>query len=146
MLQVVHLDTGLVATGATILPFDNTIPQNTEGDQYMSLAITPKSPNSTLVINVVAHVANDTNSLIAAALFRDSTVGAVGVGYLRIANVNFLGLISYSVKVASSSIAATTFKIRIGSDSGTNTFNGSGGVQYFGGVASSSIRITEIGP
>jgi hypothetical protein len=43
ILQVQRTDTGVVATGTTLIPFDNTPPQNTEGDQYMSQAITPSS-------------------------------------------------------------------------------------------------------
>jgi hypothetical protein len=41
LLQVVNTTTGAVATGTTVMPFDDTIPQSGEGDQYMSLAITP---------------------------------------------------------------------------------------------------------
>src|SRR5258708_5751039 len=40
--QVVNTETGAVATGTTTLPGAvDTIPTNTQGDQYMSLAITP---------------------------------------------------------------------------------------------------------
>ena len=35
LLQQVNFQSGAVATGTTIFPEDDTIPQNTEGDQYM---------------------------------------------------------------------------------------------------------------
>ena len=36
VVQTVHTQDGEVATGTTNLPFDDTIPQNTEGDEYMT--------------------------------------------------------------------------------------------------------------
>jgi hypothetical protein len=43
-------ETGAVATGTTQIPIDDTIPQNTEGDQYLSLAITPTNALSTFKV------------------------------------------------------------------------------------------------
>ncbi len=79
--QVVSTITGAVATGATVLPVDDTIPQNNEGDQYMSLAITPKSATSTLVIEVVCNGSSSAagGNYISAALFQDSTANALAV-------------------------------------------------------------------
>ena len=46
LLQTVSYQTGAVATGTTIIPFDDTIPQITEGNEFMTLAITPRSATS----------------------------------------------------------------------------------------------------
>ena len=43
VVQVVSTGFSAVATGATILPGDDTIPQITEGVEFMTQAITPKS-------------------------------------------------------------------------------------------------------
>jgi len=40
--------------------------------------------------------------------------------------------------------SATTFKFRVGINSGTFTFNGYSGGRKLGGVAASSMTITEI--
>ncbi len=56
--QIVNFETGAVATGTTQIPFDDTIPQNTEGDQYMQLQISPVNSSSTLLIDVVAYLSN----------------------------------------------------------------------------------------
>jgi hypothetical protein len=40
VIQVVHVQDGAYASGTTTIPLDNTIPQNTEGTEFMSLAIT----------------------------------------------------------------------------------------------------------
>ena len=43
VLQVVQTQTGAVATTTVTIPFDDTIPQITEGAEFITLAITPKS-------------------------------------------------------------------------------------------------------
>ncbi len=48
----VTTQTGTVATGTTVIPADNTIPQITEGVEFMTLAFTPKIATSRLEIEV----------------------------------------------------------------------------------------------
>jgi hypothetical protein len=52
VISQVETFTGAVATGTTVLPSDDTIPQITEGDQYMTQAIIPTSAAN--VLNVEA--------------------------------------------------------------------------------------------
>ena len=52
-IQIVNTPNGSVATGTTTIPFDDTIPQNTEGNEYMTCAITPTNASSTLEIDVL---------------------------------------------------------------------------------------------
>lgn len=145
ILQVVHTPFSAVATGTTIIPLDDTIPQITEGDQYMSQAITPLSSTSTLMVDVI-YLANSTvASWMTGAVFRDATAGSVGAATAYRGTATAGVTTTFSVKVTSASIALTTFYVRIGADvAGTTTFNGLSGGRLFGGVAASSIRITEI--
>ena len=147
VVQVVSTDSGAVATGTTTIPYDDTIPQITEGDQYMTLAITPKIASSTLVIEVVFHGTNSdtTDRRLTAALFRDATANAIGVSSTTYSSVNQFEGIQFSVAAAAVSTVATTFRVRAGlAIAGTTTFNGSVSARRFGGVLSSSIRITEV--
>jgi hypothetical protein len=147
VVQVANTQTGAVATGTTVLPYDDTIPQNTEGDQYMSLAITPKSTTNKLRIDVVIQVAHSVSSaLLIAALFQDSTAGALAaVTATQTANVNQPLHLRFSHYMTAGTTSATTFKVRAGSSSaGTTTFNGSNSARIMGGVMASSITITEI--
>lgn len=144
--QIVSSVSGAVATGTTAMPWDDTIPLNTEGDQYMSLAITPKSATSTLLIQVVGVFASSVSDVMVMALFRDSTANALAAvpSHDIAANVN--NLIPLNYKMTSGTTSATTFKIRAGTNgAGTTTFNGSGAGRKLGGVAASSIIIMEIG-
>lgn len=127
------------ATGTTLIPYDNTIPQNTEGNQYMSLSITPLSSSSVLRISVVGLFTNSVNNNLAMAIFRDSTANAVAATVVyNVAGGNVI--LPAQTVVNSSSTSATTFTVRAGGSlAGTTTFNGS----LFGGVANSSIFIEE---
>lgn len=143
-IQHVSTQTGAVATGTTTIPIDDTIPQNTEGDQYMSLAITPTSATNKLVIDVVVNMSTSGGVATAvAALFQDSTVGAlaaVGVALLD----NRIIQLKYSHVMTAGTTSATTFKVRAGSSAaGTTTFNGAASARLLGGVIASSINIYE---
>lgn len=145
--QVVQTASGAVSTGTTVLPADDTIPQNTEGDQYLSRAITPSNASSTLIIDVTVYVSTSATGFMSAALFQDSTAGALAVGSVYTADLGAFRLISFRHKMAAGTTSATTFKVRVGNSSaGTTTFNGTSGSRAFGGVMSSSITITEILP
>lgn len=145
VVQVVNTTDGAVATGTTTIPYDDTIPQNTEGDQYMTLAITPKATTNKLIIDVVVYVSNSSAGQYTAALFQDSTAGALAIGDTYQSNAQGLSVLVFRHYMTAGTTSATTFKVRAGCNvAGTTTFNGSGGARKFGGVFSSSITITEV--
>ncbi|WP_341918697.1 hypothetical protein [Polaromonas sp. YR568] len=146
--QVQTLATGALATGTTVIPFDDTIPQNTEGDQYMSLAITPQNASSTLEIDVVIYISSGSAvGQSIAALFQDSTAGALkAMASQQFASGQPAPIVFKHVMTAGTT-SATTFKVRAGPPSAaTMTFNGSAGARQFGGVMASSITIKEYLP
>jgi hypothetical protein len=146
LIQVVNTETGAVATGTTVIPFDDTIPQNTEGDQYMSLAITPTSATNILQIDVVVFISCLTGIRnLCAALFQDTTANALACGQAVVPTGGYTMNISFRHYMTAGTTSATTFKVRAGVDtSGTCTFNGSSGARKYGGVQASSITISEI--
>ena len=149
VVQVVNVQDGAVATGTTTMPVDDTVPQNTEGDEYMALAITPKNTNNTLIIEAIVHITGTVaaNQIFGVALFQDATAGALAVGHQAesSATTGVVQNIKFNHKMTAGTTSATTFKIRAGDTAaGTTTFNGSGGGRRFGGVLASSITITEI--
>lgn len=144
IVQVVNTVTGAVATGSTVIPFDDTIPQNTEGDQYMSLAITPKSATNLLRIDVTFNCAVSALAQVCVALFQDTTANALAaMTPSRIESAGVQTSCTFTYWMTAGTTSATTFKVRAGPSTGTITFNGSGGARRFGGVMASSIVITE---
>jgi hypothetical protein len=147
VLQTVSTQTGALATGTTVIPTDNTIPQSGEGDQYMSLAITPLSATSKLHITVTWIGTSSAITNLIVALFRDATANALAAGWLTIPTANYTGTCSFTHVVTSGSTSATTFKVRAGGGAAsTTTFNGSASTAFFGGVLASSIVIREVLP
>ena len=145
VIQVVNFQTGAMATGTTVIPFDTTIPQITEGDEYMTLAITPTSATNILLIESVAQVANDTSSVkIGVALFVGTTANALASTLFRGSQVgNNSAAVAFTHKMTAGVETALTFRIRIGAGAAsTTTFNGIAGASY-GGTIASSITITE---
>lgn len=144
--NTVYYSTGAVATGTTQIPYDDTIPQNTEGDQYMELNFVPTNVNNKLLIQVTAFASHSGSYTMVYALFQDSTANALAAvlqDHETSTTVGGSRTFSHSMKAGTTSL--TTFKVRIGgTGAGTTTFNGDGGARKLGGVMSSSIMITEI--
>ena len=145
--QIVNITTGALASGTTIIPADDTIPQQTEGDQYMSLAITPTNANSTLVVTVYAQISSGASAYHTSALFRGSAANAVASALVFITAPNDIQILTFSHHTSAIDTALTTFKFRSGSQVATTTaFNGFSTVRVHGGVVASSITITEYLP
>jgi hypothetical protein len=147
--QIVTSQLGTVATGTTVIPDDNTIPQNTEGDQYLSLSITPSNASSTLEIDVSLQVCPGTAAAYAiVALFQDSTANALAaVKTISTAGTTGIAEVTFKHVMTAGTTSATTFKVRAGQTlAGTLTINGIASTQYLGGVMASRITIKEILP
>lgn len=144
VVQEVYIQTGEVATGTTTIPIDDTIPQNTEGTQLMTLAITPTNASNRLLIEAIVHLSPSVNAYVTTALFKDSEANALAAMFhAQNANTQNGQIVRHEMTAGSTS--AMTFKIRAGlHTAGTITFNGEGGARKLGGVLASSIRIKEI--
>ena len=144
----VNVQDGEVATGTTAMVWDDTKPQNTEGDEYMTLAYTPTDAANKLKIEVVVFCStNATNRELIAALFQDSTVDALATGAENGLVGDGLTCIKFTHTMVAGTTSATTFKIRGGQTAAqTFTFNGESSARLFGGTLPSSITITEVQP
>lgn len=148
LVQRVYTSDAAVATGTTVMPDDDTIPQNTEGDQYMSLSITPTSASNRLRIYVKAYLSQSTGTHMTYALFQDTTANALTAGmYYNTTNGRILGPAILMYEMAAGTTSSTTFKFRAGDNTaGTTTFNGESGARLLGGVCNSVMIIEEIIP
>lgn len=145
MVQQVSSISGAVQTGTTVIPYDDTIPQNTEGDEYYTVAITPTSATNKLVIEVTVQIENSGGGAMVAALFQDSTADALAAGTDHSSSAGRTQQITFTHVMTTGTTSATTFKVRAGSsNAGTTTINGAGGARRLGGVLLSGITITEL--
>lgn len=136
---------GAYASGSTAIPLDDTIPQITEGTQFMTQAITPVSSGNILEIEHVGNYVTGTGASLNVAMFQDATANALGVWGGDGANALFLEAIPCRHRMVAGTTISTTFRMRAGTNSGVlSEFNGRSGARLMGGALSSSMKITEI--
>lgn len=145
-VQVVSTQSGAVATGTTIMPLDDTIPQITGGNEYLTASITPTSATNFLEIEVHMLLATSAASgFMTAALFQDATANALAAAVQWASTAGGIVHVSFKHRMLAGTTSATTFRARAGGHSaGTTTFNGWGGNRMFGGVMASSITVKEL--
>jgi hypothetical protein len=146
VLQVQMTESGALATSSAIIPLDDTIPQITEGTEYMTVTITPTSASSTLYIQVTMMISNSGPNYRTIALFQDSTANALAsVG--TAASANWPVVQTFTHKMTAGTTSATTFRVRYGTDtSSTNTVSGVNGNRFFGNTIANSVMVTEVAP
>lgn len=146
VIQTKTVRDGAFQTGTTILPFDDTIPQNTDGNNFLSISITPKSTSSKIIVEAIINLGFNGSTDLSGALFLSGQLNAldakstfVGTGSTQVVSL------ALSAEYANTTLVAKTFDLHGGgSNAGTCYFNGSDGVRKFGGVYYSSIKVTEV--
>ena len=116
---------GGVVTGTTVIPDDDTIPVNTEGDLYLTVTITPNNTANILTIEVVLYMANNGSTSCMGALFQDSTVNALSSCYSQGTGGGEIRSLVLKYEMVAGTTSATTFNFRAGGGAaGTTTVNG----------------------
>lgn len=148
VVQIVRATTASAVTCTTSIPYDNTIPQNTEGTQVLTVTITPTSSTNKLTIEFMANcnlIALGVAQIGMAALFQDTTANALCTTFGMSTTVTspYVSTLRYTMTAGTTS--ATTFKIRIGGGGGVTIYvNGdSAGGALFGGTSIVSLNVTE---
>jgi len=149
VVQMHNFQDGAFATGTNLFVVTNAKPINTDGDEYLSTAFTPKFADSMLRIDVVCYLSTSGSNrpYLNMALFQDAIVDAIAGGNSRAGSDSDEGqIVVNTFFVAAESLDERTYKVRAGShQAGTTALNGpSNGTGNMGGVMRSSITVTEI--
>lgn len=142
--QVTSLTT-TSSSGTGTIAWDNSIPQNTEGDELMTLAITPTSATNRLIITFDAMMGASAANMTALALFQDATANALyTTTQYMIATLQTHSSFTYSMIAGTTS--ATTFKVRAGASGGAGTtyFLTTGAGLKYGATPQGTLIITEV--
>lgn len=143
ILQIVSNYSGAVATGTTVVPNDDSIPQITEWDQYFTQAITPNYSVNKLLVESIALVSNSVAwETMVMSLFQDATAWALA-STVMYNGANYMSTLALDYIMRAWTTSATTFRIRIGWNSGTLTLNGVSAGRKYWWVCNSWLRITE---
>lgn len=128
------------------IPFDDTIPQNTEGSEYLTATITPTKSTHRLVIEAVMPLSANAAVTAVVALFQDSTAAALAATAGTIPAADYMLPVVLRHEMAAGTTLATTFKIRAGRGGASNSIilNGTTPERKFGGLSACRLRITEV--
>lgn len=133
---------------APAIPRDNTIPQITEGTEYMTITVTNKFANSKLLVRGRVNLGLSSNLYCAAALFQTGNsnalvtqeIGGPGLSWVPASYAMVL-----EAEVSTGSVTSWTFSLRAGPSSSTTIyFNGDGTNQIYGGALLSFIEVYEV--
>ena len=141
-VQFVSASLTTLQSVTTLMPADDTIPQNTEGDEVLTVTITPKFSTSNLMIKFSGMLVKNTSGSVQVALFQDTTADALSAkSFLQSDNQNCYG--DFQHIMTSGTTSSTTFKIRVGPAANTIAINGQGVSQLLGGVANTILTVME---
>lgn len=144
VLQIVYAETTASSTGTTVMVNDDSIPQKTEGIEAITLAITPVSSTSRLVITGSILLYTTAAGMKIWAIFKDDGADAIWAGAWQDSDGSMMSLPVHFTEI-SANTTERTYKIRIGlTASYTGTLNGQSGSRRFGAIPKTNLQITEI--
>jgi hypothetical protein len=147
VLQQVGSSSSAVVGTTITTPLDDTVPQNTEGGEFLTVTITPANTTNVLLIEISAFFSHTSGGHVIGAVFQDANAAALAaVSNNHPSNNDHIFVMRHRMQAGTTS--ATTLKFRAGcNNSGTLRMNAdSSGNRRFGGVASSIMTVTEIAP
>jgi hypothetical protein len=155
VVQVAYAELLTSGTTSVAIPADDTIPQNTEGTEILTLTMTPNFASSYLLVQVIANLSENTDVAgpqgAIAAIFRDSGADAIAADFALgdalagTANTFNVANFSFCFRVAATAATSTTFKLRVGGETAVAMrWNGFGSSRRLGGSWRTSMTVTEI--
>jgi len=143
-VQKALISTAIYDSTASNIPFDDTLPQNTEGKQLFSLSFTPLSSSSIIRIHGVVQAAVNSTADCKIVGF-NSAAGASAI-FASEATITSAGMIPmpFLHEEAALNTNARTYSLRYGPAAGeTMQINGVGGGRKLGGALTSYMIVEE---
>lgn len=128
----------------TQIPLDDTIPQNTEGDQILSATITPKTATNKVRIRVTGAGALSSNGSYVVAVY-GSGVNALAAWAVNTPTTNSPVPYAFEFEHSPASATLQTYTVRVGATSAlTLRMNGTSAARLLGGVSRCTITLEEV--
>jgi hypothetical protein len=130
----------------TLIPLDDTIPQNTEGTEIISVSITPKSTTNRLRVYFEGQATSSVApNNVSAAVFSSASANALAACHVAIPSIDFGESLACAFEYVPATTSALTISVRVGPSLAANVrFNGNTGGRFFGGVARAVLIVEEI--
>ena len=143
LVQRLHADYGEIDSGTTVLPVDDTIPENTDGTEFMSLAITPQAAGNLLTVMGEIFLSGSISNLyLTMALFKDGNAVATRSVYHLSGQTPVV--VSFHHAASAGATIPITFSVRAGAHQAATCYmNAIAGLRHFGTSPKSHISIWE---
>lgn len=149
-LVSVQYATNVTAQSVTgTIPMDDTIPQNTEGDEILTLSFTPTNASNRLKITVTGWGdGSNSGTDLTVAIFQGAGASAVhSAAYWGEAGSATEGfVISQTAWVTAGTTSSLTIAVRAGRTSGTFYLNGISSGRLYGGSSAAVLTVEEYIP
>jgi len=143
--RVLQVQTGQItaSTGSTQIPFDTTLPTNTEGHSIFSTSFTPISATSRIVVSFQITGATGTAArTMTCVLFTGTTARAAASAYAASANLPYS--LSINSVYAPASTATITFSGRFGLNGSGTAYVNQTAFGTLSGILNSYYTIMEV--
>lgn len=151
VLQVAYSELTTSGTGTSTMPQNSDTPTNINGNEILTVSITPKRADSKLLViaNTYVGEASNTADNVMGAVFRDGETNAIiakaGTGHSA-GTYSALSMLPIDMqrRVPSNSINETTFKLRVGVNNGACRWNGVSSAHFGGSAGITSMLVMEV--
>jgi hypothetical protein len=129
----------------TVIPYDDTIPQNTEGTQILSLSFAAKSTTNRVRGRFRGFVSSATSARnVIAAVFSSASASAIAATITSTPGADQPTTIDFEFEYVPASTSSLTYTVRLGPQAGTVRMNGNSAGRLMGGVSSATLILEEI--
>lgn len=144
LAQIVYAQDGALKTINSIIPGDNSIPQNSEGAAVITVVFTPRAIGSTIEIEgIVSCVQANADGNFYGSICRSDAADAISATRW-VPRGSQPTCIPIKGFYTTTSIAPVTLTLRVGTDTVFTAYvNGIAGTGYLGGSMSTSLTIKE---
>lgn len=125
------------------IPYDNSIPQISEGTEVATVVVTPPTTGDKVRIRARFNCQGSANSVFVIALFRNSTANALAAARAYV-DGTLIGGVTLEFEDSPASTSAQTYRLRAGTSAGTLYINQTQSGQVFNGVGNDVTLVAEI--
>jgi hypothetical protein len=130
----------------TLIPYDNTAPTSTEGQEVITATYAASSASNSIDITFEATIAVNVKDYVMATLFIDSGAAAIKTVAIYAFDISSPMPLRLKHRVAATTTTSRIYRVRIGpATSGTTVYlNGDAAGAKFGGTMKTSLDINEV--
>ncbi len=144
VVQQTFSSTTSYVSAAAAIPYDDTIPQLSEGTLIFQNIITPTSPINIVENHACLICSSSVAEPVIASLLQNSATSSFAASAMNVPAVNALVSLVLDESHQLLTSSSVSFKLNAGAATGTFGLNGTSAARKLGGVMTSSMRTTEI--